>query len=535
MTKTTIFSFIIIFFLSAFLRIIWIGDIPNGLNWDETAYAYNAYSFFSTGKDEWGTSHPMYLRSFDDYKPALLSYLLVPFFFITQQGNIIVRLVPALLGIGSIMFFWGFMQRISNNQKLNLIISLLISIAPWHIHFSRAALDPIVAFFFLTVGLFTLTSKKIFAQIISASAFSLSMYTYNSSRFFVPMVIFIFAAIFFHDKLLNKIKERSIFILLTTVLGGIILLQTFLGPAGTRAKMLLITNEPYIAVETNKSYDSCVKNQLPFCKIISNRRLIIAREITKHYLYHFQTDFLFFDNNKPILAFLNYGNLLIINLPFLLIGLATWHKYSKKLTLFFLLWLLIAPIPAAFTNEIPHAGRTLIVLPAFAYFIALGICSVINWIKLPKYQHLITYTILFLYGINVTFYLKDYYLLYRQVSQKEWQGYFQEVIPYVLNQQTKYDSIYFANDYANPYIFFAWYGKINPKTIQEDQSRLSISNIYFLPQKNINDLLLQQHMSNILVISINKMSDLQQITRFQSLDNSQPETTWFYAYETKSL
>ena len=64
-----------IFILAAFLRYYMLGTIPLGLNNDETAIGYNAYTILQSGKDEYGTSFPLYFRSFDDYKLPVYIYM----------------------------------------------------------------------------------------------------------------------------------------------------------------------------------------------------------------------------------------------------------------------------------------------------------------------------------------------------------------------------------------------------------------------------------------------------------------------------
>ncbi|MBI5019248.1 hypothetical protein HZB58_03170, partial [Candidatus Gottesmanbacteria bacterium] len=71
-------SFIIIIILAAFLRLWQLGNVPVSPDWDEAALGYNAYSILKTGKDEYGIFLPRTLRSFDDYKPPLYTYLAIP-------------------------------------------------------------------------------------------------------------------------------------------------------------------------------------------------------------------------------------------------------------------------------------------------------------------------------------------------------------------------------------------------------------------------------------------------------------------------
>ena len=68
-----------IFLLAGLLRLWGIGAVPVSLDWDEAALGYNAYSIYHTGRDEYGKFLPVILKSFDDYKPALYAYTIIPF------------------------------------------------------------------------------------------------------------------------------------------------------------------------------------------------------------------------------------------------------------------------------------------------------------------------------------------------------------------------------------------------------------------------------------------------------------------------
>src|SRR5882672_5344130 len=75
----TVLSLLFILLLAAVLRLWQLGSVPPSPDWDEAALGYNAYSIMQTGKDEYGKFMPIVLQSFDDYKPALYMYFIMPF------------------------------------------------------------------------------------------------------------------------------------------------------------------------------------------------------------------------------------------------------------------------------------------------------------------------------------------------------------------------------------------------------------------------------------------------------------------------
>ena len=72
--STHIFLITILIVIAGFLRIYKIATVPPGLNQDETAIGYNAYSILVTGRDEWGEKYPLYFKSFGDYKLPIYIY-----------------------------------------------------------------------------------------------------------------------------------------------------------------------------------------------------------------------------------------------------------------------------------------------------------------------------------------------------------------------------------------------------------------------------------------------------------------------------
>src|SRR5215469_1838474 len=88
-----------IIIIASILRLWQIANVPPSPDWDEVALGYNAYSILQTGKDEYGSFLPIVLRSYDDYKPALYTYLVIPFIRIFGLNIVAVRLPAAIIGV----------------------------------------------------------------------------------------------------------------------------------------------------------------------------------------------------------------------------------------------------------------------------------------------------------------------------------------------------------------------------------------------------------------------------------------------------
>ncbi|MCA9368803.1 MAG: hypothetical protein H6773_01845 [Pseudomonadales bacterium] len=102
---------VVLFLFALALRIFFLDRIPWGFQWDEASYAYNVYSILKTGKDEWGVSFPVFLEAFGDFKPALLSYLMIPFFSFFTVNEFYARLPVALLASAGIIAFYYIVKK----------------------------------------------------------------------------------------------------------------------------------------------------------------------------------------------------------------------------------------------------------------------------------------------------------------------------------------------------------------------------------------------------------------------------------------
>ena len=71
------FTFILLF--SAFLRLYALAIVPPSPSLDEVSIGYNAYSILTTGKDEYGYRLPLLLRAYDDWRPSMYVYIVIPF------------------------------------------------------------------------------------------------------------------------------------------------------------------------------------------------------------------------------------------------------------------------------------------------------------------------------------------------------------------------------------------------------------------------------------------------------------------------
>src|SRR3989304_8296042 len=195
--KTRLLLFLILL-LASFLR-FWRLDSFPALNADEAAIGYNAYSLIEPGKDEDGNPWPIHFQSFNDFKPGLYFYLVIPFVKFLGLNEWAVRIPGALLGVATVFLLYLLVRQMFKDERLALVSSFFLAISPWHILFSRGGWEGNTATFFIVLGLWlfikTLQKPKLF--VLSSISFALSLYTYHAARVIVPLLMLGLTFIYF--------------------------------------------------------------------------------------------------------------------------------------------------------------------------------------------------------------------------------------------------------------------------------------------------------------------------------------------------
>ncbi len=467
MKKYLLIILIIIF--AAVLRFYAVSDFPSGLNADEAALGYNAYSLLNTGKDEDGHLLPVNLESFGDYKPALYSYLLVPVVKFLGLNEFAVRLPSALFGVLSVFLIFVFVLLITYNYKLSAVSSVLLAISPWHLHFSRGAWEVNVSTALILLGVIFFLKWRKTPTFINFTFFLLnlilSMYTYQSARVISPLLLFglliiSYKYVFSHAKTCMAALPLMFLISLPLLfsvfnkdtasrLSGVGLLAD-MGPLNLVNELRGQYHGPGAVLE----------------KMLFNRPVFYTIQFIKNYLSHFDGNFLFIGgdaiqrNRVP-----ETGLLYWTDFVFLLFGLFYLLKIKNSKLKIVWLWLLVAPVAAAMTFQVPHALRaqnmviplTIITAAGLSYF--LGLFS--DW-KLS----VICILVLGIYTYQFTRYLHEYYVHYPQTYPSAWEYGFKEMVAYVARNQDRYHRILVTDKYDQPYILFLFYLKYPPQKFQ---------------------------------------------------------------------
>lgn len=494
-----------IFLLAFVLRFWQLGENPSSLDWDEASLGYNAYSILKTGKDEYGNFFPLSIRSFNDYKPPLYTYLTTIPVAIFGLNEFSTRFISALLGSLTVIIAYFLIKELFRNKSFIFYLLFLIffAISPWHIQFSRIAFEANTALFFVICGiwLFLKGIKKEKYFILSFIFFALSLYSYHSPRLVVPLLIGGFTALYYREILKNL--RGYILGLLVFIILFLPIIQQLRSTSARFGSVTVLNPQEKLgssiaAIEYDQERGDLVG------KLTHNRRIVYGREILGGYLDHFNFDFLFLTGDPPGRHHASgMGMLYFWDLPFVLIGMvAVLAGFAAKENKAFLWWFLVAPVASALTSGTPHAVRALLYLPTYQIFGAIGVVEFINFVKARLQSgviarirrlaetkqsladasshtrendrqnqtilNLIVLITFFLFLLNFFYYLHMYYIHTPSEYSQWWQYGYKEAVKTAAAYEKDFNEVIVTYRYDQPYIFFLFYNQTDPSWYQEN-------------------------------------------------------------------
>lgn len=544
MTKIKIFL-ISIFLVSFAFRFFKIGEYPS-LLWDEAAIGYNAYSLIQTGKDEYGQILPIIFKSFGDYKPGLYIYLAIPFIKLLGLTTTATRLPSVLLGSFLPILVYFLIKEINKKaHKTAIIAAIIAAFNPYSIHFSRGAWETNILTFELVLAsyfFFKYINRKLNKYLLfSAITFGLTLFTYQAGKMISLFLIIILFSINF--QIINKKNLKSLalnFVLPLFIFSLPIIYGLLFSSNANRLKIVSLFSYPRSTEETQTIIKE--SNQLDY-NLFHNHLMFFGRSFLLRYFNHFSPKFLVFEGDwqNPRHSSTYIGVILYPSLIFLLIGFfyALSRQKIDKLHLFFLSWLLVAPIPAALTRDSIQAVRSMSLSVPLIYFISLGIYFVID-----KYKNILLYSLIIGAYLISFIYYGDLYLNHMiKKSPDDFLYGYKEATNYLIQNQDKYSQLVMSDFYGQAYIYYLFYSKYPPQKYQQqakltenssgDTGRVEkIDNIKFTTPdynflKNQPNSLAIFNYNEIYRQSIDKSPDFSKFLPLSPINN----ISTFYAYQ----
>lgn len=463
--KKNFLVLILILFLAAVLRLPFLSQIPAGFSGDEAVTGYSAYSILKTGRDEWGDLMPITFRSFGDYKPGLYTYLTIPSIAVFGLNEFATRLPAAIIGVLGVLVVYFLAQMLFKNPLLSAVSSLLLAVSPWHIHFSRIAFEGgLTAFLFPAGLLFYLKAaeKQKFLP-LAVIFWGLNLLSYLPARLFTLLMVFVVVLL----KKPKKLKIKTKIFTAVTILITVVLL-IFASRMGSLNRFLDIsifsTNlEPLKQIQ----FESPLPRNVT--RIFDNKVIFYTTKFFENYLSYFSPTFLF-TGSRPESSYLNMpGAPLLFGVEIIFLISAAFFAFQNPSTfpIIFLLWLILAPIPAAFTKDMMNLHRATTFLPLFSIMSAYGAVNLVASVK-EKFKLNLTPLLLVVILAASIHFLQIYFLHLPQKPPESARYGYRQAIAFTESVKDNYERIIFTKYNSEPQAFVAFYTKTDPVFYQSE-------------------------------------------------------------------
>ncbi len=474
--KKKILLFLIVLF-GFFLRIWNISNIPPGINRDEAAIGYNAFSILKTGRDEYGIFFPLSFKSFGDWKLPLYIYLDVIPISLLSLNELSVRLPSVLFGTGTLIILYFLVSEFFLDEKKSsfsaLLATFFLAVSPWHIHFSRVASEANVSLFLTTLSVFLFLKNRennIFYYLLASVILGLSLYTYHANHIFSPILFLGLTLMLLYQRL--SIKKLLFFLTPFLLLCLIIYQQTLFSADRTKFAGLSPLGDQ------NLVYENIIlprRNHLyPFlARVYHNKLFFLIEKFIQGYLRSFSTEFLFikggsnFQHNIP-----GFGNFYWWDAFVIISGLFFIFHHHYKWRWLLIFWMFISPIPSAITKDAPHSARMLSLLPAPYILSSIGFAKLFFLLKKNCRSAKILFFIVLLFLLFCfSSFLEHYFIHFPKTSASNWGEGYKKLVETVSSLSDDFSEIVMDRPNYSPYIYFLFYQKTDPAIYQTEVIR----------------------------------------------------------------
>jgi hypothetical protein len=381
-------AIIAIFIVGLIVRVWWLGEIPGGLNHDQTDVILIARSFLTKGEDPKGNKLPVALvkRQIEMGDDTLLSLFFVPTeamelgLFGARFPLVVVNIISALL-VGLLA------RNLHFGRRTSILAMGVFWISPWSIAFTRGDVQAPLAVMQLLIAINLLLRKKR-GFLLFCSLTWMCYYGFRPLLIILVPALTILRAKYKMTTLGGWIMVVFIYILIVSNISNSTL--------HNRLSESNLGNLQRYATEVKSLRQSSV-NSL-FTPLFINKYTLLMRDLGKNYLSSFGTDFLVWHGDeRAVYRFENHGVMYFVELPLIVSGLIAGTNPT--------VWLLmiLAPIGSVLSSsETSHIYRSSLLLPMLVILIAAGIN------KLWRFKWLFGIG----YGVFFTRFLMFYFLQY---------------------------------------------------------------------------------------------------------------------------
>ncbi len=482
------------------LRLPFFAQVPTGLNRDEAALGYNAFSILQSGRDEYGTWFPISISSFGDQKLPAYVYALIPFIATFGLHPWVVRL-PSLLAGAVILVLVGKLAEfiapyVIKNKKaqsfFSLVAMLFLALSPWSNHFSRVAYEAHLGMMFFLAGLLTYLRSRSTTSLNSSIAWtavfwSLSLLSYHSYHIFIPLILLV---LFLCDLQLIK-KTRMKYLVITAIIGLSVVLMMLYGGvwSGNAKKSQGIS--PFHSDSLWRSvtlYRSVTPWLGVFNKVVFHPTTEAVYRFASNYASTLSGAFYFVrgsshpDHNPG-----GVPNFHLYALFLVLIGLGTvWEKRYKFEGKLLLSIFAVGLAVSSFTIHPEHTVRLSPIFPFIDLIAALGLMMVLDLIQSIKVKKIFLVIFLTIVVWSTTRYMTQYLFLAQtpEVSHERYDLLANAIMKHITDK----NEVITQSPTSSPYIWYVFHSAMKPQTYWTSVERYPEDDEHFKHVKRVGNV-----------------------------------------------
>lgn len=448
--KDNLLIFVVII-IGVILRVYLFPDIPPGLNQDEAAAGYEAYSLLLTGKDKWGNSLPVYLPAWGSGTTALYPYLSIPLIVLFGLNILTTRAVNLIFGILTLPLLYISVKEVCG-QRVALISTFLLAVLPWHIMMSRWGLDCNLLPFFLLLGTYTVSRSLAYNLPTTLAMFAfvpwaIGLYAYATSFSIIPVLIAL--VILTNRKIIWQNKRKwfgaiLIFIVLSLPI-SLFIVKNFIFHSNLGFEQILPFSVPLLPA------NKLAQIAMPFRQMVYTNLIFIFNGFQDGTIWNALTEF------PP---------LFMIIFPFLGVGilLLTRRFFMLKETNIFLLWL-VSCLPLIFVAQLNINRANAFFIPVIVVS-TIGFVEILKAISLPDLQTITMWTAASWIIINSAFFSISYFKYYPGKINIAFNDGLGTALTKANELALPSEKILISQRIPLPYVYVLFYLKIPPPTFQ---------------------------------------------------------------------
>lgn len=415
--------FPLLIFISALIfRIGYLNLVPLSLSHDEVDTVIQAHSVRLFGSDLNSSWHPLSLLPNDGVMGELVPLIHSFALSIFSNSLFSARITSVFLSSLYPLIIYYLLTSLKFSSRTSLFSSLLFVISPWHILFSRSAMEQPTSLFFYTLSWIFLSQifakknlKPILLNTFSFFIFYIIGYfTYHGYKFSLPIISLIISVYsYLVNQSVNRFKLFIIFLSIITIGCWPLYFKSHYESRGSELAILNSTNFSKV-VDSERRI-----SVLPFelNQLFSNKISAYSQFLLNKMMVFISPDTIFIrGEGGGVFGTNRTGYLYLISLPFLLLGLSLViirRHYQDYLLLVFLIF---SPLSSLLHQNNSFAFRSAFYIVVLTILTASGIDYFVALIK----SRVLLLCIVCLYALSFSHFLYIYYGFYATESAHEY-------------------------------------------------------------------------------------------------------------------